>query len=284
MRIQWDNKVISSFLLWLDNKIMTKGEAFTNYSSLFYRVPDKYSNFSTFGLPFTQIAADASINNCNIMSGIYLNGNFVTTGMSGVTGINYEKGHVYFSTPPPASTIISGNYAVKDFNVYLTNEADEKILFESKHYIRPKIAKEVTGLANNIETLPAIFIKTNGTENKPFAFGGTDETSLYLRAIILSDNQFHLDAVCGILRDTNNTNFAVFEPSQTPFNPMGGYRSGIYHYVNDTQGKRRVFINKVEVSRYNSRSVVLSEVADMNPGIFPAIVDFYICDYRDPRN
>ena len=47
----------------------------------------------------------------------------------------------------------------------------------------------------------AIFLKNIGSKNEPFAFGGIDDTRFSVRAVILSDNAFNLDAVCSILKD-----------------------------------------------------------------------------------
>lgn len=283
MVAQFDNLVMSSFLLWLDNRILTKGEAFTNYSSQFYKVKDSYSNYYTYGLPFKQVLTDASISNASIMSGIYVNNSFVTTGVSGLVDINYAEGQVYFSSQLSQATRVSGRYAVKDFNIYFTDEPEEKILFENKYGVRQKISKAVTGLAPNVETLPAIFLKNNGSSNEGFSFGGTDATKIFIRAIVLADSQFALDAVCGILRDSNLMCVPFIEESNMPFNVLGGYKNGVMNYNNIIANRGALYINRVEVSRYNSRSIVMTEMTEVNPGIYPALVDFEIEAIRNPR-
>ena len=35
----------------------------------------------------------------------------------------------------------------------------------------------------------------------PFSFGGQDETKISVRAVVLADSQFDVDAVCSIFRD-----------------------------------------------------------------------------------
>ena len=98
-------------------------------------------------------------------------------------------------------TTISGSYAVKDFNVYLTSKAEQELLFEDKIDLRPATTQTETGLAPNVSTYPAVFIKNNGGQNDPFAFGGEDVTKTNVRAIVLADSQFNLDALCSIFKD-----------------------------------------------------------------------------------
>ena len=63
MESQYDNVVMSSFLLWLDHTLLSKGKAFTNTSSFFYDVNSLYNGYNTYGSPFRQFVADESIKN-----------------------------------------------------------------------------------------------------------------------------------------------------------------------------------------------------------------------------
>ena len=278
-----DNKVISSFLLWLDNTILTKGEAYTNWSSQFYRVGNTINNYYTYALPFKQINADQSIAGANIMSGVYLNNNFITVGQSGLAGINYNQGQVYFSQNVDGQSLV-GQYSIKDFNISLANDPEEKLLFETKYSAKPKTTTQVTGLAPNTLTYPIIFIKNDGSENTPFAFGGTDTTKYYIRAIVIADSQYLLDALGSILRDKVRTFVPLIEGSEMPFNSFGDTNNGGYNYQTLTDGRTNAaFICKVSNSRLSARSVVMNQVRDLNPGVFPGIVDFELEILRQPR-
>lgn len=284
MIAQLDNKVVSSFLLWLDNAILTKGQAYTNWSSKFYKVSSPFTNYYTYALPFKQINADQSIAGSNIMSGVYLNNNFVAVGQSGLLGINYNQGHAYFSQNIDSETL-SGDYSVKDYSIALTSEPEEKLLFETKYSVKPKTSYQITGLAPNLLTYPIIFVKNEGSENIPFAFGGTDTTEFYIRAIIISDSQFVMDATTSILRDKVRTFIPIIEPEETPFNNYGDVNNGYYNYRELTQNKvNSIFISKVSNSRVSYRSVIMNELKDLNPGIFSCIIDFDLEIVRNPRS
>ncbi|MEK6881682.1 MAG: hypothetical protein AABY22_18830, partial [Nanoarchaeota archaeon] len=156
---------------------------------------------------------------------VYLNGSFLSTGQSGLVDINYYEGQAYFSSNKD-SDIISGNYAVKDFNIYLSNEPDYKLIFEKRHIVQPRTSRALTGLAPEDRTIPGIFLINRNLANEPFAFGGTDTTEIDIRAIVFSDNGFKLDAVNSILNDRVRTLVPIFNTSQLPFNHYGGFKTG----------------------------------------------------------
>jgi hypothetical protein len=285
MRGQFDNEVMSSVKLWLDNTILTKGEAYTNFGSKLFRIRDVYNDSYTYGLPFKQIISDVSITGATIMSGIYVNNVFVTKGTSGLIDINYEHGHAYFSNDMDGH-VLSGNYAVKDFNINLTSEPEQKLLFKTKYETRPKRAQELTGLAPNALTYPVIFLLNQGSYNAPFAFGGLDSTHIEIRLLVLANNQFNLDAVCSIVRDRCKTDICTLRPRDLPFNSYGGL-TGSYNYeaiiATKTNHSDWLHISRVDISRFSYQSVIMSELGDLNQNIFPALIDLELQAVRMPR-
>jgi hypothetical protein len=278
MKAQLDNILMSSMIMWLDNKLLTKGEAYKNFSSNFYPITNIYNGFYSYGLPFKQIVNDSSISGANLLSGVYVNGSFVSVGQGNLTGISPQNGQVYFNANQSAN-ILSGNYAVKDFNIYLTSKAEEELLFESQYQTRPKTSQEITGLAIEAITYPCIFLKNNGGNNQPFAFGGQDETLMEVRAIVLADNIFNLDAVCSILKDTARDYVPLINNS--PFNTFGSLSSGYYNYngliSNIDVGVDGFYISEVTVSK------IFANLNIKNSQVYPAFVDFTLSNIRYPR-
>ena len=158
MKPQFDNKVMSSFFLWFDHKLLDKGEAFENVTGQFYNVSEEYYGYKSYSSPYSQLVADASITGATIPTGLYVGeNNLVNVGQGGSTGlynINYLDGKVYFSGEQTAD--ITGSFAIKDFNVYLTNQPEEKILFETKYTERNEKMYTKIGqyLSNIIEMIP----------------------------------------------------------------------------------------------------------------------------------
>jgi hypothetical protein len=283
MRAQFKNRVIYSTLLFLDNKICTRGEAYKNFGSKFYDVKDDYINYYTYGTPFRQFISDSSITGTTVMSGIYLNNSFITTGQSGFVGIDYNQGQVYFSNPVTGT--LSGNYSVKDFNIILTNKPETTLLFETQYKLKPKTNQQITGLTSDQVPYPVIFVKNNGGTNEPLAFGGMDNTITNIRLLIMADSLFNLDAVCSIINDTRGLYIPLLSEQEVPFNVLGGFKSGSYNYNNLVSGKilagQASFIHEVYVSNY--RQNTYEEIRKLNPEVYVGIVELELESYRFPR-
>lgn len=283
MKPQFENVLMSSMVLWFDHTLIKKGEAFSNYNSEFYPITNIYNGYYTYGAPFNNLIRDESITGTNIISGVYLNNNFITTGQSGLVAINADQGQLYFNSGLNNPTI-SGNYAVKDYGIYLTNENEEKILFETKFNLNPKTTENPTGLPINAQTYPAIYLKNNGGNNTPLAFGGLDSSNINVRAIVISDSIFSMDAVSSIFKDTARTYIPIIQPSEMPFNSLNGLKSR-YNYDLLTTGRagtaNSVYIKNVYISKNVANR---TQYQDLNPDAISAFVDFELEVYRYPRS
>jgi hypothetical protein len=264
-------------ILFLDHVICNEGQGYTNYSGKFYSTSNLFNNLYTYSLPFKQVISDSSVSGASILSGVYLNGSFIKNGQSNLISINHHNGQAFFNTGINVSQL-SGYYAVKDFNIYLTNKAEEEVLFETQYYVRPKITQNITGLAPNTLTAPAIFIKSNKSVNEPFAFGGVVDAKIEIRAIVLADSLFNLDAVCGLLRDTAHRRIPLIRNNDLGMNYLGCVNSGFYNYAN----LRDIKIN--EADSFYIEEVLISKnfnfMDKINQAIFPAFVDFTLSKIR----
>ena len=302
MKAQYENLVMSSFMLYVDHKVSTKGEAYSNASGYFYPIENLYNGYYTYSCPYKQLVCDSGIAGNvsstppDLMSGIYIDSVFTPTGTNGFIGINHHEGQVYFNKDMSASTL-SGEFSVKDYNVKITSEAEEELIFETKFSVRPKTTETPTGLSSATQTYPAIYLKNNGGTNEPFAFGGEDTTRINARAIVMSDSAFGLDAACSILKDLNNSNVPILEESEIPFNALGmstgnwtinangDNRPGIgYNYTGVTQGKtlagESVYISDTFVSKIIANR---GDFQNINTDVYTAFVDFSLEKQRFPR-
>jgi len=285
---QFDNILMTSMLLWMDNRISIRGEAYTNYQSVFYPLPNLIYGYYTYGAPLKQMVIDSSITGANIISGVYVNGVFTVPGQNNLSGINATEGQLYFSQPISNPTkVLSGNYAVKDFNIYLTSKTEENLLFETQYQVNPKTYQNPTGLPIGSETYPVIYLKYQGGKNKPLAFGGLDQTVGNVRAVILADSVFSLDAVTSIMRDTSRTLIPLIYPDEMPFNALGSVSvsGNNFNYINYTANKLNtddyLFINEVNVTKTDTR--LLTATNSLNRNVYSAFVDFEVSKNRYPR-
>ena len=286
MKTQYENRVLSSFLLWFDHTLLDKGEAFTNHSSKYYPIEGSVYGYTTYGAPFKQFVTDSSIADATVASGAYISGtassNFKSTGEYPLADINYEQGQLYLSGTIADGATISGSYAIKDFNVYLTSKAEQELLFENAIKLRPSTTQTETGLASNVATYPAIFIKNNGGENHEFTFGGEEATITNVRAIVLADSQFNLDAACSIFKDRVRSNLKILPDDKYPLNALGGLKSGVYNYTGLVNGiSDEVTLKSIEISRFSLG--YMENLNNTNPDVSKAIIDFELEGYRFPR-
>jgi len=294
MIAHFENQVMSSLLLFIDNKVCKKGKAFTNHGSYFYGITDQVEGSYSHSAPFKQLIVDTSLEavGADVMTGVFLG---VETDERyppyGTTDyppdqtspgpypytINHYQGQVTFEADH--KLLISGDYSVKDFNIYLTSLAEEQLLFETKFTLNPATTEDPEGLAPEVQTYPAIFIKNNGGQNEPFAFGGADDTIINARAIILADSTYELDAVCGILKDTARENLPLIENETLPFDARGAYTGELFNY-DDFKTGLGMSISEVFVSKVMSNR---GDFTNLNPDVYSAFVDFELRKVRSPR-
>ena len=281
MKATYVNNLMSSFYLWLDHEVLEKGEAFINYSGKLYNSPDpNFPNMQVYGAPFRQWVYDSSVPNANIPSGVFINGNYTTRGTNGLN-IDFNKGRAIISGN--AANNVTASYSFKEYNIYYTDEREEKLLFEKSYNITPKVS-QITGALSYLDApYPCIFIKHTVGENIPFAFGGEDSTKTTIRCIALGSNSFSLDGLISILSDSARKVFPVFGPQDFPFNYFGDFKNGNsfnYKSICATQPQSSlVYIDRVTVSK-------LDEIdnAKINKKCVAALIDFELSDIRTPRS
>lgn len=287
MNIQFIQKVMASCKCWTEHVLLDKGAAFTNSSGFFYDIKDIWNGYFTYALPYQPLVADNSITSANIMSGVFLDSIYITPGQSGLVDINFEKGQAYFSSGIGNSlTRLSGNYSVADYNVKLTSDPEESLLFETKFNLKNRVIQSLTGLNPSDLTYPVIYLKNFGGRTDPFAFGGTDKEIINVRMIIISDSQFSCDGATSIFKDKVRTFVPLLTGvSEMPFNSYGGYANGIYNYNSLTSGRNHttdsLWIENVDISSLPGSSY--GELRKVNPHAFVSLVDLELHAYRNPR-
>ena len=281
MKATYINNLMSSFYLWLDHEVLVKGEAFINYSGKLYNSPDpNFPTNSIYGSPFRQWVYDSSVPNANIPSGVLVNNNFLGRGVSGLK-IDFNKGRIILNGGV-STNLMTINYSLKEYNLYYTDEREEKLLFEKAYNITPKVTQVTSGLGYLDTPYPCIFIKHRSAENIPFAFGGEDSTETMSRCIVLASNSFSLDGLISILSDSARKVFPVIASENFPFNYFCDFKTGIdFNYINLCKNQPQsslVYIDRVTVSK-------LDEVdnAKINKKCVAAIIDFELSDVRTPR-
>lgn len=279
---QFIHEAQSSFMLWFEHHLLEKGRAFSNETGkLFYgadtRIPSVLNGFSS---QYKQWVADSSISGANISSGIYVGANF--SGRSNGIIVDYDNGRVLASGLSTSSQP-TGAFAVKEFNVYATNENLEDLIVEKKYFARPKVASNLSpsGIPPYAPVVPAIFINSQTQENEPFSFGGEDKTTVNFSATVICDTPYKLDGVLGLFSDTNEKVFAHIPFTQAPYNEFGDLKSGYYHYGALSSGNSNTLpfvIEKVRPSKITDKMR-----RSIENTMYIGLLDFEVSKLRYPR-
>ena len=289
MIAQYENKVMSSMLLYLDNQICSKGEAYTNLtdhpiypidsnSELYHSSNLTTYDFHLYALPFKQIIIDESITSANICKGVTIDGSYSTPQNNPINDplncILHHKGQFLF-TESQASKTLTVTCAVKDFNIYISSKFEEDLLTKTNYQLNPSVNQTLAGLSDQTETFPAIFLKNMGGENQALSIGSRNHNVITrVRAVVMADSAFNLDAVCNILKNTKEDELPILEPNNLPFNSIGGYTGVIYDYsIESAAATEKATIWNVSVTRLNPNS---SGLKNLHAEVHSAFVDFEV--------
>jgi hypothetical protein len=248
MNAQLDARILSSLALYLDYKLLKQAQAYTNTSGALYSITSEIVGMYAYSTPHKQLVNDTSITGANVMTGVWLDGNFIVPGQSGLYGINHYEGTVYFNhkiTSP--ETRLSGVYAFKDFSVKITDQTDYKLIFGNKYMSNDLYAQTPTGLEEDVEIYPIIYIRPTTIENKPFGLAGLDDNTMLARAVIISDDMYDAIGAANVMKNLNLKVLPVY--SSLPFNQMGLYTGGApYNFEQLPQHGETPIIWKVKTS------------------------------------
>lgn len=281
MKPQFTHELAGSLLLWLDNLILTKGEAFYNVTGSFYRV-DNYKGQIAYAAPYKQFIYDSSISGANVITGIYVNNSFITTGQSGFLGINYEEGLALFNYD--ANRSISGVYSAKEINVKLTTEPEEDLIFKRKYYNKKQLSSPTSGNLTNEQPFPIVYIKLDEGKNNEFALGGEESSENKIILVNICESQYQLDGLRSIIQDTARSYIPIYNIGEFPFNIYGSLKQ-TFNYTGNIQNKinnnMATFLKDVEVIRFNSD--INSEISKLSPDIYTNIIILNTQTIRFPR-
>jgi hypothetical protein len=257
MKEQFHHKLTTSFFLWFDNFLLKKGEAFSNKTGSFYYYSDPLidSTYTSYGSPYKQWVTDSSIAGANIPTGVYINGGL--SGRNDGVVIDFNNGRTLVSGSATDSTI-TGEFAVKDFSVYLTNDTEDDLIVENKYVVNSRLPSgPETYIAPYDDVVPAVFLSTSISENKPFAFGGMEDTVVHANAVVLAEDTYQLDGVLSIFMDSVNETFAEIPMSGYPITELGDLKDSEYYYTGTTAGyagTQEFIVDKVRVSKLSDRT------------------------------
>jgi hypothetical protein len=264
----FDHRLLTSFMLYLDHEICQNLSGFTTITGQFYNIGTKYP-YKVYASPYRGLIADSSISGATVLTGIY--SGTTTFGTGDNVKIDYLNGKLLF--PTGVSLTPTGTYSIKDFPVEPCPSYEIKVLFDTKYVPRPKANSTYSGLAENESVYPIIFVKYHAGENEPFQLGGVDETQPFITVFTISDSEFKLMAIDGLLRDKTHEHFTLLKSSEIPYNEYGCLKSG-YNYDNviaSHPSTDLIYMSEIKVSEFPDKLNT-----EIGKNIWASITDIYI--------
>ena len=249
----------SSFLLFLEYYLTQNGQAYIQTTGQFKPQNDpRYAGtpYNVYSAPQLQFLADSSINNATVISGAYLNGNFIPRGVSGLI-IDYQQGRFLLSGAGTNNlTNLSGIYCYKDFNFYLGTEyITEAFLNEAQNggnsYINGSYPKPYTYV------MPAIFVSPLAETDVPFSLGGAKTKRVKYSVTLVTDSNTAQAGARALLTDSVNRFFPILNNTAIPYNYYGDVKNGYYNYtglVNTyaNSGQSQAYIQDLQMNSIKS--------------------------------
>jgi|TARA_R110000824_G_scaffold18018_8_gene72065 hypothetical protein len=291
MKSQFDHELLSSFYLWFDDVLVRRNDSYIEQStgiSFVQKVAgtaedadDIPPNLDAFYAPFRQLVGQGT----GVPSGVYINGIEVNQGTSGLL-IDFNEARVLIESGAalPSGTPITGSFNTKEVNVYITNDSEEDLILNNDFYVD---AYGNTYLQNKSDlngkkfTLPAAFISYNGSQNVPRAFGGLEDTQAYLRVVAVVQDNYTLDGMISMFRDSARETFPVISYDNFPYGEFFHIKNPPYTYtglVASNLESSQMYIEKVTTSKLfdkTNKSIPM--------GVRIGFLDFDLSNFRYPR-
>jgi hypothetical protein len=278
MKEQFQHKLTTSFFLWFDNFLLTKGEAFSNKTGdFFYYSDDRLdATYKAYGSPYKQWVTDSSITGATVPSGVYIGGNF--SGRDDGVVLDFDNGRALVSGSSTDLTI-TGSFAVKDFNVYMTNDTEEDLVVENKYTVNSRLPSgPYTYISPYDDVVPAVFIASSDSTNSPFAFGGMQDTKVTMKAVVLAEDPYQLDGVLSIFMDSTEECINPIPMTGYPTTELGDLKNNTYNYVNkrnEYSDEIKFYINGVTTSRLSDR-----DRKSLAHDLYVGFIDFDVQQHR----
>lgn len=227
MKSSFDNDLVTSFCLWLDNRLIKDGEGFQNKEVILYKQKDSSrSNLYSYNSPYKSWVADSCQTLATIPSGFSGSNTFYTRN-SGIS-LDFINGRVLSSGD--LGPMISGSIAKKDYNVYFTTTEVAELIVEKIFQSNKDLDYAKTGILPYEFAAPCIFVTNSIGKNIPFAFGGTVASKRTIRLYAISHNNYNQEALNGLLVDSAQKTIALVDNNATPYTFNNDLKSGYYNY------------------------------------------------------
>ena len=192
--------------------------------------------------------------------------------------LDFENGRALVSGSNTGLSL-TGQFSVKDFNVYMTNDTEEDLVVENKYTVNSRLPSgPYTYIDPYDDVVPAIFISSSDAQNKPFALGGMQDTVVAMKAVILADDTYQLDGVLSIFMDSIDECLNPIPMTGYPTTELGDLKDGSYNYTTvkgGYSGDMKFYINDVKTSKLTDR-----DRKSLAHDMYVGFIDFDVQQHR----
>lgn len=219
MLSQFDHNIDQSLYLWVENELTNGLQAVYPTGSLVFSYSTSQNvpnGLNAFYSPYRSLVG----NGLNSPTGFYINGQWTGQSLSSPYRIiDWKQGRILLDTSYGTGAAVSGDFATKRVNCYITDENDQQIIAHQDWVTNGQTyLQAATGVGKNRHTIPAVFVTANNSENLPFALGGEDNTIHRHRLVVIADSNYVLKGVLSYFRDKKSTCIKILDYEEYPFN------------------------------------------------------------------
>lgn len=261
MKELFQHRVTNSMLMWFDHYLLEKADAFINRTGSFFYEDDPSlpSTLKSFNSRYKQWVNDSSITGASVPTGVFIDGSF--SGRANNVILDFENGRVLVDSSVANTATITGAFAVKDINVYYSNDTEEDLIIEQRFMPNPNLPAAQqsiqSGLSPYDQAIPAAFISNRGLNNRSFALGGLEESTVNFSAVVFAQSAYELDGILSVFADSKNEVIPDIPMTGHPSTEWGDVKNDSYSYTgvhNHYLQNGYFFVNSVGTSKLTDKA------------------------------
>lgn len=264
MKPQFAQNLVTSFALWMDNRI-GGAQGYINYTGQLVQQGGPGS--WVYASPFKSWVYDSCVSGASIPSGFYTSSGQFLTAASGVV-IDYVNGRVLSNAN--WGPFLTGAYAAKEVNVYFSSNEEIQYVMEQAYAANPNVAYAFTGAQSRPLYAPLVMLTNDRQYNDPWALGGTDITRNTVTAMVLTKDNWLQESIGSLFADMAHSYVPYCTYADAPIGASGDLKSAPWSYctgIRDRFGCNQLYIEKAYSSKVN-------EQPNRNSSFYVALLEF----------
>lgn len=267
MKPQYSHDVTTSFIMWLSNRLEADGAAYQNVTGQLFRQSVSGVQSTVYASPYKSWIWDNCVSGAAIPSGFYNSSGQFLTRASGLV-IDFINGRV--TTPQNWGGTLSGVYARKQINVYLSDPSETSYVMEQVYNENPNVAYPLTGFQGRALVAPLIMVTNSRGINQPWALGGMENSENTLKCFTISNLPYIQEGVQSLLQDSAHSYIPLATYADAPITASGDLKTPGWSYCTDIEG---VFGCAQGLYIKNCYEYVISDRANNSPTFLLSISD-----------